>query len=170
MSPTDKSSIALCNPKSPTNLGAILRSAGCFGIENVYYSGTRIELAQKFHTDTHNAKDKIQLEKVDDLSSIAGQGLPLICIELTENAQPITEFAHPEHAIYLFGPEDGSIPQTLINQADSVLYIPTYECLNLAATVNITLYDRMQKLHNIAPSNALIRSARDQNNRTKKPL
>lgn len=164
----DKTSIVLTNPKSPANLGAILRASGCFGIQKIYYTGTRIDHARKFHTDTHNAQDNLSLSKINNITEIKTTSLPIICIELTENAQPLTDFQHPSEAIYVFGPEDGTITQDDINFADEVIYIPTYQCLNLAATVNITLYDRMQKLRTIAPSNTLIKASRDQNNRTKK--
>lgn len=165
---TARSAIALSNPKSPANLGAILRAAGCFGIDSILYTGTRIEYAQKFHTDTHNARESINLSRVDELTALKQLNLPIVCIELTENAIPLTDFSHPEEAIYLFGPEDGTVSQEAIDMADHVVYVPTYQCLNLAATVNITLYDRMQKLQTIETSNALILKARDQNNRTKK--
>lgn len=162
------SAIALSNPKSPANLGSILRAAGCFGVETIFYTGTRIEYAQKFHTDTHNALDSVSLNRLDDLKALKPYRLPIVCIELTENAIPLTTFNHPTNAIYLFGPEDGTLNQQAIDTADYVVYVPTYQCLNLAATVNIVLYDRMQKLQTIVASNDLIRSARDQNNRTKK--
>jgi len=57
--------IGLVNPKSPTNVGSVLRAAGCYGAQRVLYTGERFDRAIKFQTDT---KDRIQttpLEKVD---------------------------------------------------------------------------------------------------------
>ena len=52
---------------------------------------------------------------------------------------------HPERAMYVFGPEDGSLPSTLLERCDDVVFIPTKHCLNLSMAANIVLYDRMAK-------------------------
>ena len=44
--------IGLSNPKSPTNIGAVLRAAGCYKADAVIYTGTRYDKAAKFQTDT----------------------------------------------------------------------------------------------------------------------
>jgi hypothetical protein len=46
-----------------------------------------------------------------------------------------------------------------------VVYIPTIGCMNLAATVNVLLYDRMAKQHQQGDQTELIRNSRDVNNR-----
>ena len=58
---------------------------------------------------------------------------------------PLIHFQHPEQAYYIFGPEDGSLSQTILDASDHVVYIPTIGCMNLAATVNVVLYDRLAK-------------------------
>ena len=32
-----------------------------------------------------------------------------MAVELRRNAESLIDFAHPEHALYAFGPEDGSL-------------------------------------------------------------
>jgi tRNA(Leu) C34 or U34 (ribose-2'-O)-methylase TrmL len=81
-------------------------------------------------------------------------------------ATPLHEFSHPDNGYYIFGPEDGSIEQRILNQADAVVYIPTQGCLNLAATVNIVLYDRLCKSVGIVTGDELIKQSRDTNNAT----
>ena len=159
--------IALTNPKSPTNVGAVLRSAGCFAAEEVLYNGDRFDIARKFHTDTHGANERIHLQRVDDFMAAKAPGATVICVDLIEGATPLAQFEHPANALYIFGPEDGSISQTVIDQADEVVYIPTLDCLNLAQTVNIVLYDRATKLELVAQGDAQIRGSRDRNNSTK---
>ena len=44
--------IGLYNPKGPENVGAIMRAAGCYGVNTVFYTGTRYERASAFRTDT----------------------------------------------------------------------------------------------------------------------
>ena len=93
--------------------------------------------------------------------------MEIVCVELVEGATSLPDFCHPSQAIYIFGPEDGSIPQTIVNQADHVVYIPTIGCMNLAATVNVLLYDRLAKTSSHIDHHQRIISSRDTNNRLK---
>lgn len=156
--------IALTNPKSPTNVGAVMRAAGCFQATQVMYTGERYERAAKFHTDTKNATSKIPLTPVDSFVTAKPEGYQLVCVDLVEGATPLPEFEHPENAVYVFGAEDGSLDQEIVDAADHVVYVPTIGCLNLAASVNVLLYDRTSKLATLQASNDLIRSSRDRNN------
>jgi len=48
--------IGLHNPKSPTNVGAVMRAAGCYNATQVRYNGTRYSRAARFQTDTQNCR------------------------------------------------------------------------------------------------------------------
>lgn len=159
--------IGLINPKSPTNVGAVMRAAGCFMANAVNYTGQRYQRAAKFQTDTKNQARHIPLTGVDCLVQSAAQNAKIICVDLVEGATPLPEFEHPENACYIFGPEDGTIDQKVIDQADAVVYIPTLGCLNLAASVNVVLYDRASKLNTIKPSDDLVCQSRDRNNKVR---
>ncbi len=159
--------IALTNPKSPTNVGSVLRACGCFGADQVWYDGSRFDIAKKYSTDTHQANSNIELIKKDSFTQDIPEGTQLVCVDLVEGATPLAEFNHPDKAIYIFGPEDGTITQQVVSQADHVVYIPTLACLNLAATVNVVLYDRSSKLKNIESSDDQIVNSRDRNNKTR---
>ncbi|TMP30434.1 23S rRNA methyltransferase [Pseudoalteromonas rubra] len=156
--------IGLVNPKSPTNVGGVLRAAGCYNAQAVYFNGNRYAKAAKYHTDTKNIAGNIPIQQVDDLSSLKVPGRALICIELVEGATPLPQFVHPDNAIYVFGPEDGSLPQDIVDAADAVVYVPTTGCMNLAATVNVLLYDRMAKRATEFDAGQILTS-RDTNNR-----
>ncbi|MDO7640998.1 RNA methyltransferase [Reinekea sp.] len=158
--------VALTNPKSPTNVGSVLRAAGCFGVDEVLYSGTRYDMAKKFQTDTKDMHNRIPLTHVEDFFSAPSAPLTRVCVDLIEGATALSDFVHPERALYIFGPEDGSLSQAVIDQADAVVYIPTIGCLNLAATVNIVLYDRAAKLNLVPGGDRLIQTSRDTNNKT----
>ncbi|KID58794.1 23S rRNA methyltransferase [Pseudoalteromonas luteoviolacea] len=156
--------IGLVNPKSPTNVGGVLRAAGCYGAQAVYFNGNRYAKAAKYHTDTKNVAENIPIQQVDDLVSLKVSGRALVCVELVEGAIPLPHFDHPEKALYVFGPEDGSLPQDIVDAADAVVYVPTTGCMNLAATVNVLLYDRMAKRATSFDA-AQILTSRDTNNR-----
>ncbi|WAJ70633.1 RNA methyltransferase [Catenovulum adriaticum] len=159
--------IGLINPKSPTNVGAVMRAAGCFMADAVNYTGQRYQRAAKFQTDTKNQTRHIPLTGVDCLVQAAPQNAKIICVDLVEGATPLPEFEHPENACYIFGPEDGTIEQQVIDQADYVVYIPTQGCLNLAMSVNVVLYDRASKLNTIEASDELVCNSRDRNNKVR---
>jgi len=136
-------------------------------VDQVRYSGERFERAARYQTDTKGMLGKIPLVGTDDLLEGLPVGMKTVCVELAEGATPLPEFVHPERAIYLFGPEDGSIPQALIDRADHVVYVPTVTCMNLAASVNVLLYDRLAKSPSYRHGDDVIRSSRDTNNRLK---
>jgi tRNA(Leu) C34 or U34 (ribose-2'-O)-methylase TrmL len=157
--------IGLTNPKSPTNVGSVMRAAGCFDIAGVYYTGERFQRAMKFNTDTKSATNKIPLLHATNFNTQVTAEVKTVVIELVEGATALPEFVHPEHVIYIFGPEDGSVSQATVDEADHVVYLPTIGCLNLAATVNIVLYDRMAKQRKLLANDDLILKSRDRNNR-----
>ncbi len=157
--------IGLSNPKSPTNVGAVMRAAGCYQADKVNYTGQRYDKAAKFHTDTKSVTGSIPLTGVDSLLSDLPSDMEIVCIELAEGATALPHFQHPEKAIYIFGPEDGSITQDVADKADHVVYVPTVGCMNLAATVNVVMYDRLAKSADMVQGDELIRSSRDNRNR-----
>lgn len=160
--------IGLCNPKTPSNVGSVMRAAGCYQADAVRFTGERFLRAAKFQTDTKNIESKIPLTRVDQLLEGLPDDMAVVCVELAEGATLLSEFVHPEHAIYIFGPEDGSIPQGTIDEADNVVYVPTIGCMNLAATVNVLLYDRLSKSASDCDDER-IRASRDTRNRLKVP-
>lgn len=51
----------------------------------------------------------------------------------------------PARAFYVFGPEDGTLGSDILSWCPQRLMVPTRTCMNLAATVNVVLYDRLAK-------------------------
>jgi tRNA(Leu) C34 or U34 (ribose-2'-O)-methylase TrmL len=160
-------SVGLYNPKSPSNVGAVMRAAGCYQANAVRYTGDRFERAVQYQTDTKDVINTVPLSRAEDILSNLPDNTQVICIEFAEGAIPLPRFTHPQNAIYLFGPEDGSLPQEIIDKADHVVYVPTVGCMNLAAAVNVVLYDRLAKLPAGMDSEATIKRNRDTNNRLK---
>ncbi|MCG6340822.1 RNA methyltransferase [Vibrio fluvialis] len=157
--------IGLHNPKSPTNVGAVMRAAGCYNATQVRYNGTRYNRAAKFQTDTQNMQERIDLVEMDELIAGLGSDVEIVCVELVIGATALPHFEHPENAIYLFGPEDSSLPQEVVDQAHHVVYIPTHGCMNLAATVNVVMYDRLAKTLGAIDDREQVIANRDNKNR-----
>jgi tRNA(Leu) C34 or U34 (ribose-2'-O)-methylase TrmL len=70
-----------------------------------------------------------------------------VAVELRSDAESLVTFEHPENALYVFGPEDGNLPKPVRLLCHRFVVIPTHHCLNLAAAVNVVLYDRRLKRH-----------------------
>ena len=133
------SCIGLYNPKSPENVGSVMRAAGCYGVASVFYTGVRYERARDFITDTKKVHHDIPLIGIDDLKKILPLGCIPVAVELVDGARPLPEYTHPDRALYIFGPEDGSLDKEIRDWCEDVVYIPTTGCMNLAATVNVVL-------------------------------
>ncbi|MCL1125676.1 RNA methyltransferase [Shewanella surugensis] len=164
--------IGLSNPKSPTNVGGIMRAAGCYEADAVFFTGKRYLLAAsngnaQYNTDTQGAGLAIPLSQIDDLRNAVADDVSIVCVDLVEGACSLPEFQHPDKALYIFGPEDGTVSQALIDSSDAVVYMPTKGCMNLAASVNVLLYDRTAKMAHFDKGDALIRQSRDTNNRVR---
>ena len=166
-----KVSIGLINPKSPENVASVMRAAGNFRVDSVFYTGKRYPRAVRLKSCTvdmgRKVSQTISLSEVTNLIDDLPEKLKIVCVEFAEDAIALPEYQHPFNALYIFGPEDGSISQQVINRADAVVYVPTIGCMNLAATVNVVLYDRLTKSSLRFESNTLIRQSRDINNSLK---
>lgn len=136
-------SIALHNPKYDTNVGGALRAAQCFGVSSVALCGKRLA---RYATDVMKTERHIPiLHCLDDIMSLCPHAASPVAVEIVPGATSLPLFIHPQSAYYIFGPEDGSIPTKTINRCRHVVQIPSSHCLNLAAAVNVLLYDRMAK-------------------------
>lgn len=166
-----KVSIGLSNPKSPENVNSVKRAAGNFRVDSIFYTGKRYPRAVKLNPGTPNMSRNVSLNipvsGVPCLIHEAPENMEIVCVEFAEGAIPLPQYQHPDNAFYIFGPEDGTLSQEIIDKADAVVYVPTNGCMNLAASVNVVLYDRLTKSSHCYDSNELIRQSRDINNNLK---
>ena len=139
--------VVLINPKSPHNVGKALRAASIFGAKSLVWTGTRVDLSQYDRLpreERMKGYDSVEF-RVDDRPFDLFPDTTPVCIELLETAECLTTFAHPTNPVYVFGPEDGSVPPVIRRHCHKFVYIPAYHCPNLSAAVDVVLYDRMAK-------------------------
>ena len=137
--------IGLDNPKSPVNVGSVMRAAGCYQAAGVYYSGKRYKKAKQFKTDPQKVHRHIPLINMGNLEDAIPFDCVPVAVDLIKGATSLIEYEHPERAFYIFGPEDGTLGKRITSFCRDTIYIPTNDCMNLAATVNVILYDRLAK-------------------------
>ena len=164
--------IGLSNPKSTSNVGSVMRAAGCYEVDQVLYTGRRYDRAAKLTTDTKKVRIDIPLQNIESLgfdcmTQAFDEETKIVCVDLVKGATPLPSFEHPEKALYIFGPEDNTISQAVIDKADHVVFVPTVGCMNLAASVNVLLYDRLAKSAKANAGDELILQSRDRNNNVK---
>jgi len=134
--------IGLDNPKTAINVGSAMRAAGCFGASLVVVSGRRVASGA---TDTMKAFRHVPLVHSDDVLACLPFNCVPVAIELVEGAQLLGAYVHPERAFYVFGAEDATLGSRILGRCRDVVQIETVGCVNLAAAVNIVLYDRHTK-------------------------
>jgi tRNA(Leu) C34 or U34 (ribose-2'-O)-methylase TrmL len=134
--------IGLDRIKDKGNLGSVLRAAHCYGVASIAVAGGRLG---RYAADTMCAYRHIPCTEVDDLWGSVPYGAVPVVVEICERARSLVTFTHPESAFYIFGPEDGSVSKSIVERSPCVVKIPTAFCMNLAATVNVVLYDRLAK-------------------------
>jgi len=134
--------IGLDNPKTPANVGSAMRAVGVYGADFLAIRGNRFDTGP---TDTMKHYRHVPFFRVDDLHVMIPFDCVPVAIDLVEGATPLPEYEHPERAFYIFGAEDATLGRRVLEWCRDRVMIPTSGCMNLAATVNVVLYDRMVK-------------------------
>jgi tRNA(Leu) C34 or U34 (ribose-2'-O)-methylase TrmL len=132
-------------------VGGVVRACASFGIPTLRWTGDRVRmddpsrrLPREERMRGYQTVDFARSDGrvLDDFSDVA---VP-IAVEFRANAERLPEFIHPPGAVYVFGPEDGHLPQGILTCCHRFVVVPSVHCLNLAAAVNVVLYDRRTKL------------------------
>lgn len=140
------SCVALDRPTDPVNVGHALRAAFCFDARMVIIGGDTAGIRlPKLHTDPMRSYRHIPVIRSKNLVDAIPEGASIVCVELRDDAETLMDFKHPERACYVFGPENGSISDAILNRSAHKVMIPTMASLNLGMIVNIVLYDRLAK-------------------------
>lgn len=135
--------IGLVRPKIAVNVGSVLRAAYCYDAALVCIQGDRTDI--RACTDTFKAYRHIPVQRGEDLHDLIPFDTVPVAVDLVADAEPLPSFQHPQRAFYVFGPEDGTLGKNILQWCARRVVVPTRQCMNLAATVNVVLYDRMAK-------------------------
>ncbi len=136
-------SIAVDGPKNVSNIGGILRAAGNYEASLVVLGGARCQV--RHPADTMKAFRHIPVVRVDDVFDAIPYDCVPVAVDLLDGAIELPRYAHPERAFYIFGAEDRTLGKRITGRCRDVVYVPTNRCMNLAAAVNVILYDRAIK-------------------------
>tara|TARA_B100001778_G_scaffold330827_1_gene333966 strand:- start:144 stop:803 length:660 start_codon:yes stop_codon:yes gene_type:complete len=158
--------IVLENPKYPRNISMAIRAASCYGWNQVWYTGQRVNLrdpsknlddglgrrrARKAGKQPRLPREErmklyshVQVRNYDKPFDHFPGATP-IAVELADGAQMLHHFEWPENPVLVFGPEDGGVSKVSMMHCHARVILPTRACLNLATAVATCLYDWYSK-------------------------
>ena len=137
--------IGIYRPKFEDNVGTLWRSAYSFGASYVFTIEGRYK---RQPTDTCRADRHLPLFQYAHLLEFSAnlpEGAEVVAVELAEAAVDLETFSHPGRAIYLLGPEDGSLPDEVLRVCHHIVRFAGRFCLNVAVAGSIAMYDRQCK-------------------------
>jgi tRNA(Leu) C34 or U34 (ribose-2'-O)-methylase TrmL len=140
-------------------VAAALRACSSFDMNQLWWSGNRVEFDGGKKGQKRLPREE-RMKGYGDVELCHGEyffdafpaDVTPVAVELKDNAESLRDFEHPEKALYVFGPEDGTLGRTTLHQCHRFVVIPSKHCLNLATAVSVVLYDRSAKLEtNLRP-------------------
>jgi tRNA(Leu) C34 or U34 (ribose-2'-O)-methylase TrmL len=162
--------IILINPKYDYNVGGAMRSCSCWDVHQLWWTGNRVRFEP---TSSGKKTNKKRLPREERMKGYKGvtlhqydypfeqfEGVTTVALELVPGAEPLPMFEHPENAVYVFGPEDGSIDPMTKKHCHRFVSIPAHHCTNLSLAVGLVLYDRFTKLNKEARLDDVLKERR----------
>jgi tRNA(Leu) C34 or U34 (ribose-2'-O)-methylase TrmL len=151
--------VFLVDPKHPHNVGNALRACALLGAGDMYWTGGRVPAPERWPAGARLPREErmrcyrnTTLHHVPDgeVADVFRARAP-VCVEIVDAAEDLRDFVHPDEPLYVFGPEDGSVPKGIRTACHRFVRIPAWDPeertpYNLAFAVGAVLYDRLFKL------------------------
>jgi len=137
--------IGIENLKHDVNLGTLWRSAHALGAAFIFTVGRRYERQASDTSVAYRHLPLFHFVNLDDLRQHVPHDCIPVAVEILPYATPLHRYAHPERALYLLGPEDGTLSRAAQMWCRDTVAIQSARCLNVAAAGTIVLYDRLSK-------------------------
>lgn len=152
--------IGIFNGKDDKNVGVLWRCASIYQANFIFTIGGRYK---RDPGDTPNTPRHTPLFQYGQIASFPEEAT-LVCIEQVRpqdwhrgQVSDLTDFKHPERAIYLLGAEDHGIPHIILRAAAHIVQIPTPHTIiregktqayphNVAIAGSLVMHDRYLKL------------------------
>lgn len=143
-SPRGFTGVAVWQPKHEVNVGSLWRSSFLFGADFLATVGRRYEHQA---SDTPKTPQRIPLfhyRDIDDLLEHTPRGCPVVGIELSERAVPLSQFKFPSSCTILCGAEDHGLPPKVLDRCHHVVQIESAQpwSMNVSVAGSIALRER----------------------------
>lgn len=143
--------VLMVDPKFARNVAEALRSCALLGAEQLLVTGSRAgewdgsRRPREFRMERYS---NVQVRHVSDAELphlLSLHRVTPVAVEITQGAEPLLTFEHPENPLYVLGPEDGTLGKDVLSQCHRFVVIPSDDCLNVAHCVTaILLHRRLQ--------------------------
>lgn len=129
------------------NIGTLWRSALIFGADFIFTIGRPYKHQP---SDTVKAPRHLPLydyPTFERFHELMPRNAPLVAVEQCPDAMTLSEYKHPERAIYVLGSESNGLPDDVLEQCHQRVIVPSEKalCLNVATAGSLVLYDRFVK-------------------------
>lgn len=158
-----KISVVLHNIRSTYNVGAITRTAECFGVEQVFATGYTPYTISKdikdpphvvnkmisaIHKTALGAEELLPVTYDEDLQDLINrfkqQGYKIVALEQKESSKMIYETKINEPMLIILGEEVNGVSDEILDRVDLILEIPMLgkkESFNVSVATGIALYE-----------------------------
>lgn len=152
--------VILYNIRSTYNVGAILRTCDCLGIDSVIFSGytpfldkglphEQIKLRKEIHKTALGAEDTIAWRRFSDIHEAIAhfreQSVKIYALEQGKNSLNLAKtHKYPDSMVIILGEEVHGIPQNVLDECDALLEIPmngAKESFNVSVATGIALWE-----------------------------
>ncbi len=131
--------------KTTHNWGSLCRTAQLLNASYMATIGSRF---RKQASDTMRSWRHVpifQHETFEDFYRSIPYDCQLIGVEMTSDAVEISQFEHPQRAVYLLGSEDNGLPPDVLERCHKTVCLRGERSMNVAVAGSIVIYDRVSK-------------------------
>lgn len=155
--------VVLENIYKPHNASAVLRTADCFGLQDIHV----IEKENSYKINpyvTRGASQWVDIYKYDNkegkavsscFSNLKSKGYKVMATSPNSGSIPIQELDANHKIALVFGNEHEGVSQEVVDGADGLVHIPMYgftESFNISVAASIFLFELRKKvMHSIVP-------------------
>ena len=152
--------VILYNIRSTYNVGAILRTCDCLGVDSVIFTGytpfidkglphEQAKLRKQIHKTALGAEDTIKWSRIEDIheaiQSVRKQNIPVYALEQGAKSLNLSEPQDfPESLAVILGEEVKGIPLDILDKCDGLFEIPMCgqkESFNVSVATGIILWE-----------------------------
>lgn len=144
------------NVTNAPNIGSLFRSADAFGVDNIIFCGSDIQLGKRM-TKTSRSTEKFVNHKIEpDINTVINElknnNHQLIALEITENSIPISDFniKTDKPIALIIGHENFGVSASVLQVCDAVIHINMYgnnSSMNVVQATSIALYEITKQLN-----------------------
>ena len=134
-----------CSPlRTHANLSAIIRTAGCCGIQDVIATG-HIRLIDRIARDgAKSVRIAIKSSLPPALRKLKREGYTLVGLEQTTNSTSLSDYAFPVKTALIIGAEREGLSADCLALLDAVVEIPVWglpHSYNVATATSMAIYE-----------------------------